>query len=300
VTLERAVPVLAVLDFLNLSGDPSTDWLGTGLAETITADLGRLKAVRVIQRERVQQELRSLTDNQNLTLIATHLNVRWLVTGSYQRSGDRIRITPRLLEPASGEVAVTEKIDGAWSDIFDLQDRVVAELMRALNREMDVSTRERIAEPETLRLEVYEQYAEGRKSFAMLSKDSLESARRHFERAIELDSNYGVAYAALGQTYAMRWIHRNDPDDLTRASGCLERALELDPELGEPYGTLCYVYTRQNKLEQAIEAGKKAIQHSPDAYMPHYYLGAANWVAGHELSDAFLQRAVETSWTPFR
>ena len=77
------------------------------------------------------------------------------------------------------------------------------------------------------------------------------------------------------------------------ASGCLERALELDPELGEPYGTLCYVYTRQNKLEQAIEAGKKAIQHSPDAYMPHYYLGAANWVAGHELSDAFLQRAVE-------
>ena len=171
VALERAVPVLAVLDFLNLSDDPSTNWLGTGLAETIAADLGRLSAVRVIPRERVQQELRNLTEKHSLTLIATHLNVRWLVTGSYQRSDDRIRITPRLLEPASGEVAVTGKIDGAWDDIFGLQDRVVAELMRALKVEMDASTRERVAAPETLRLEAYKQYAQGRKSFAMLGKD---------------------------------------------------------------------------------------------------------------------------------
>ena len=293
VVLERAMPVLAVLDFGNLSGDPATDWLGTGLAETITADLRRLNTVRVVSRERVQQELRTLTDKQNLAVIATHLNVRWLVTGSYQRSGDRIRITPRLLEPATGDVAVTGKIDGAWDDIFDLQDRVVIELMRALEVEMDASARERIAAPETLRLEAYEQYAQGRNRFSMLGKDSLESARRHFERAIELDSNYGVAYSALGHTYAMRWIHRNDPDDLTRASGCLERALELDPELGEPYGTLCYVYARQNKLEEAIQAGTEAVQRNPDAYMSHYFLGAADWIAGHELSDVFLQRAVD-------
>jgi TolB-like protein/tRNA A-37 threonylcarbamoyl transferase component Bud32 len=293
VMLERAMPVIAVLDFRNLSGDPATDWLGTGLAETVTTDLRRQNAVRVVSRERVQQELRRLANNKDMGAIAGHLNARWLVTGSYQRSGDRVRITPNLLEPATGDVAVTRKIDGAWDDIFDLQDQVVNELMRALKVELDSSARERIAAPETLRLEAYEQYAQGRKNFSMLGKDSLESARRHFEMAIELDSDYAVAYSALGQTYAMRWIHRNDPDDLTRASGCLERALELDPELGEPYATLCYVYTRQNKLEEAIQAGTKAIQRSPDAYMSHYFLGFASWIAGHEISDTFFQCAVE-------
>jgi TolB-like protein len=293
VVLERAMPVVAVLDFVNLSGDPAMDWLATGLAETITADLRKLNAVRVVSRERVQQELRLRTDKTDLPVLATQLNVRWLVTGSYQRSGDRIRITPQLLEPASGNAAVTGKIDGAWSDIFDLQDRVVSELMRALEVEMDSSTRERIAAPETLRLEAYEQYAQGRKSLSLLGKDSLEKARRHFERAIELDSDYAVAYSALGNTYAMRWIHRNDPDDLTRASGCLERAIELDAELGEPYGILCYVYVRQNKLEEAIHAGLKAVRHNPDVPMSHYFLGFANWIASHEMSDTFLQPAVE-------
>lgn len=293
VVLERAMPVIAVLDFANLSGDPATDWLATGLAETITADLRKLNAVRVVSRERVQQELRGLVDNKDLAALALQLNVRWLVTGSYQRSGDRIRITPRLLEPASGDIATTGKIDGAWDDIFDLQDRVVSELMRALEVEMDSSARHRIAAPETLRLEAYEQYAQGLKSFSRLGKDSLETARRHYERAIELDPDYAAAYCALGQTYAMRWIHRNDPDDLTRASGCLERALELDPESGGPYGILCYVYARQNKLEEALQAGRKAVRHNPDLFMAHYFLGFVTWVMGQEISDTYLQASVE-------
>lgn len=292
IALERAKPVIAVLDFENLSGDPATDWLGTGLAETITNDLRRLKAVQVVSRERVQRELSQGADHNDTSATASRLNARWLVTGSYQRAGNRIRIMPKLLEPASGETAATEKIDGAWDDIFELQDRVVSEIMRALEIEMDASARQRIAAPETLRLEAYEEYVEGRKGLWMFGKQDLEKARRHFERAIELDGDYAVAYCALGQTYAMRWIHRNDPDDLTRASGCLERALELDAEVGEPYGILCYVYGRQNKIEEAIQAGLKAIRHNPDSSMSHYFLGFASWMAGHEISDSYLQRAV--------
>ena len=114
VPIEPAMPVVGVLDFENLSGDAAVDWLGTGLAETITADLKRLKTVQVVSRERVQQELRRLGGNPDLTALGAQMNARWLVSGSYQRSGNRIRITPRLLEPATGEVAATGKIDGAW------------------------------------------------------------------------------------------------------------------------------------------------------------------------------------------
>jgi len=292
-TPEPAMPVVGVLDFENLSGDSAVDWLGTGLAETITADLRRLKAVQVVSRERVQQELRRLGGSGDLTALGAQMNARWLVSGSYQRSGNRIRITPRLIEPATGEVAATGKIDGGWDDIFDLQDRVVGELARALQLETKSSGPQRIAAPEALRVEAYEQYAYGRKSFFTLGKDSLEQARRHFERAIELDPSYAMAYSALGQTFAMRWIHRTDPDDLSRASGLLQRALELDPEFGEPHAWLCYVYMRQSKLERAIQAGAKGVENNPDLYTSHYFLGAACWLAGYELSDAFLQQGVK-------
>jgi serine/threonine protein kinase len=291
--IERAAPVIAVLDFENLSGDSATDWLGTGISETISADLRKLETAQVVSRDRVQVELRSAGDSKDMAALGTRLKVRWLVTGSYQRSGDRIRITPKLLEPVTGEVTIIGKVDGAWDEIFDLQDAVVREIIQALELEMDSSARKRIAAPETLQLEAYEQYAEGMKKLQLLGKDSLESARGHFERAIDLDADYAVAYSALGQTYAMRWIHRNDPDDLSRASGCLERALELDSEMGEPYGTLCYVYLRQNKLEKAIDAGLKAVRRNPDAYLAHYYLAAASWAAGTEISDSYLQQAIE-------
>lgn len=295
--IERAAPVIAVLDFENLAGDSATDWLGTGIAETISADLRKLKTAQVVSRDRVQLELRRAGDSKDMAALGTRLNARWLVTGSYQRAGDRIRITPKLLEPVTGEVAMVGKVDGAWDEIFDLQDAVVREIIQALELEMDLSARKRIAAPEALKLEAYEQYAEGLKKLRLLGKDSLESARGHFERAIELDADYAVAYSALGQTYAMRWIHRNDPDDLSRASGCLERALELDSEMGEPYGTLCYVYFRQNKLQKAIDAGLKAVHRNPDAYLPHYYLGAASWAASMEISDSYrdsyLQQAIE-------
>lgn len=285
--------MIAVLDFENLSGDAATDWLGTGIAETISADLRKLETAQVVSRDRVQMELRRTGDSKDMVVLATRLRVRWLVTGSYQRSGDRIRITPKLLEPVTGEVLLVGKVDGAWDEIFNLQDAVVGEIIQALELEMDSGARKRIAAPETLRLEVYEQYGEGLKKLQLFGKDSLESARVHFERAIDLDPDYAVAYSALGQTYAMRWIHRNDPDDLPRASGCLERALELDAEMGEPYGTLCYVYVRQNKLEKAIEAGVKGVRCNPDAYLAHYFLGAASWSASTEVSASYLQQAIE-------
>ena len=290
--IERAAPVIAVFDFDNLSGDSATEWLGTGIAETICADLRKLGKVQVVSRDRVQMELHRSGDNKDMTVLGTHLNARWLVMGSYQRAGDRIRITPKLLEPVSGEAITVGKIDGAWNEIFDLQDRVVSEIIRTLELEIDSGARQRIAAPETLRLEAYEQYVQGLKNYQVLGKDSIEASRKHYERAIELDPDYAVAYSGLGQAYAMRWIYRNDPDDLARAAGCLERALELDPEMGAPFGILCYVYSRQNKLEKAMDAGVRAVHHDPDAYLPHYYLGAAYWMASQGISS-YLQNAVD-------
>jgi len=269
-----AMPVLAVLDFQNTSDDASVNWLGTGLAETLTSDLKRLKLVRVITRERLQEAVRrhAASGQAGLVALGREVGARWLVLGSFQRAGGRLRILPRVLEVSTGDETPIAKADGSWEEVFELQDRVVAGVMSALEVKVDSSAMDRIAAPETMHLEAYEQYSQGRQHFYQLGKDSLERARQHLERAVALDPNYALAYAALGATHAMRFIHRTDPADLDSAARYCERALELDPELGEPYPWLTYAYVRQGKVQQGIRTGILGVQRQPDLVLSHYFL----------------------------
>ena len=184
----QAAPVLAVLDFQNITNDRGVDWLGTGLAETLTSDLKRLKLVRVVSRERIQEAAQRYrlagSGPSQLIELGKELGARWLVLGSYQRAGEHLRILPRVIEVATGEEVATAKVDGGWEDVFALQDRVVANVMNALEVKIDSSAMERIAPPETLHLEAYEQYSQGRQQFHQLGKESLERARQHLERAV--------------------------------------------------------------------------------------------------------------------
>jgi len=279
----QAAPVLAVLNFQNITDDRGADWLGTGLAETLTTDLKRLKLVRVVNRARVQEAARRHhfpdAGHSQLIELGKELDARWLVLGSYQRAGERLRILPRVIEVATGDEVATAKIDGSWEEVFALQDRVVTDVMAALEVKVDSSAMERIAPPETLHLEAYEEYAQGRQQFHAIGKESLERARQHLERAVVLDPNYALAYAALGATHAMRYIHRTDPADLDYAARYSERAIELDHEIGEPYTWLSYAYMRQGKIEQSLRAGRKGVERQPDLVLAHYFLGAAYMVA---------------------
>jgi len=289
----QALPVLAVLDFQNVSDDRDADWLGTGLAETLTADLKQLKLVSVISRDRVQEAARRHrfpdAGHSQLIELGKELGARWLVVGSYQRAGWRLRILPRVIEVATGEEAASAKIDGSWEDVFALQDRVAAEVMAGLEVKIDSSAMERIAAPETLQLEAYEQYAQGRQEFYQFGKESFERARQHFERAVALDPRYALAHAALGATHAMRYIHRTDPADLDCSARYSERAIELDPELGEPYPWLTYAYMRQGKVDQSIRTGHKGVEKQPDLVLSHYFLGAA--YLAHSERDAVSYQA---------
>jgi len=299
-------PLVGVLDFQNVSGDPSVDWLGTGLAETLTADLNKLKQVRVVSRERIQGAFRRGADSSHLAEIGRRLGARWLIHGSFQRAGNRLRITPQVLDISTDEVVASTKVDGNFDDIFELQDRVVRDLMAVLEVDLNTSTLRNIALPETRLLDAYEAYALGRKKAYELSKESLELARQYFERAVALDPNYAVAFSALGGVYAMRFIHRTDPEDLANAVTHLERALELDKELGEPYPWLCYIYARQGKLELAETMGRRGTQLQGDIVRSYYLLGVTYLIIAETDSHAVPKAiscfekaiAIDTRWEP--
>lgn len=305
----QVMPVLAVLDFQNTSDDPSVNWLGTGLAETLTSDLKRLKLVKVVTRERLQEAARrhAASGQSGLVALGREIGARWLVLGSFQRAGGRLRILPRVLEVSTGEETSIAKADGTWEEVFELQDRVVAGVMSALEVKVDSSAMERIAAPDTIHLEAYEEYAQGRQDFYQIGKDSLERARQHLERAVALDPNYALAYAALGATHAMRFIHRTDPTDLDSAARYCERALELDPELGEPYPWLTYAYVRQGKVQEGIRTGIRGVERQPDLVLSHYFLSVGYMVEteqGHSESYSCAARSllnaafVDARWAP--
>ena len=126
---------VAVLPFTNISGDPTDDWLGEGIAETVVADLESSGEFTVVARERVSPSVRSWEgrgepslDDAAARTFGRELGSRWVVTGGYQRVGDQLRITARLVDIRSGTVARTATVDGVFDEIFDLQDRVASEL----------------------------------------------------------------------------------------------------------------------------------------------------------------------------
>ena len=128
-----AVDSVAVTPFANISGDQRDDWLGHGIAETIAADLETRETFAVVASERVADALRGGPGDGEDALAASlgrALGARWVVAGGYQRVGDRLRITARLVDARSGDIAATARVDGTFADIFDLQDRIAGELTR--------------------------------------------------------------------------------------------------------------------------------------------------------------------------
>ena len=122
---------VAVIPFTNISGREADDWIGDGIAETVTADLESQARFVVITRERVQTAsagLGAALDDTGVMALGRELGARWVVTGGYQRIGDQLRITARLVDTGDGSIARTLKADGTLGEIFDLQDQIAREL----------------------------------------------------------------------------------------------------------------------------------------------------------------------------
>ena len=125
---------VAVIPFTNISRDEGDDWLGHGIAETVAADLETRDAFAVVALERVAAAMgggAASRDDTSAAALGRELGSRWVVAGGYQRIGDRLRITARLVDTLSGALAATARVDGSFADIFDLQDRIAGELTRS-------------------------------------------------------------------------------------------------------------------------------------------------------------------------
>jgi serine/threonine protein kinase/tetratricopeptide (TPR) repeat protein len=309
---DTAPPTLAIIEFKNIGGSAELDWLGTGIAETLSADLAKVRSVRIASRSRVVQSLRRLgsPDKGAATAIelGRDLGARWIVTGGYQQIGERVRVTVTLIHTGTGDALAAEKIDGRWDDLFDVQDRVAAAVLKSLTLQFGTTDRQKILPPETRDIAAYEHYVRGRQQMYEMQGKSLQVAIVEFGEAVRLDPDYALAYSGLGTAHALQFIRTTNPEDIQRASAYLERAIELDPELGEPYPWLANIRVRKNDPGGSFAAGQKGIELQPDLSVAHYFFGALFYMlpefepgglrkeAAHLVEAVRLDRRLHATW----
>ncbi len=213
----------------------------------------------------------------SLVQIAAALGAQLLVVGSVQRSQQKVRITSRIVDVASGEALADAKVDGAFDDIFDLQDEVVRQLTRELALPAgNESSRD------TASLHAFQAFTEGWLALESLEVERMDEAVRDFERAVTADPRYARAYAGLASAELARFESTradNEPDQalLDRAVGHAQDATRLDETLAEAHATLALVLVSAGKTDAAGAAGRRAVALEPGNWRHWFRLGYATW-----------------------
>jgi serine/threonine-protein kinase len=282
---------IAVLELENLSGREGDGWVGTGVAESVATDLARIPGLTVFGRERVRAAAVGASEGgrpSDPSAIGQKLGCRWVVSGSFQKAGEALRVFWRLVEVSTGSVLASERSDGKVDEIFAIEDRIAAGVAAALQVSAPVVSG---VEPE---LPAYEFYARGREAFDRLGKGSLEQAHELFEKAIATEPSYAPALTGLAAVHAMKFTFTTNPAELEAAADFARRAIDADSRLGEPHIWLGYSLFRQGRLSEAIEEEILAERLDPANHFAPYFRGCALTAAVRkEEALAAFQRTIE-------
>ena len=286
--VERSV---AVMTFANITREPADDWIGTGIAETVSSDLKNIHGLTIIGRARVYDALRNLSSGAHLDEslaidIGRRLGATWVVVGGYQRIGELVRITANFVDVGTGAVRRTVKVDGRIGDIFSLQDKIVFELSQGLNLALRGTEIAGIERRETKSVEAYESYARGMMNLRLASRDSMERAIAAFEEAIRHDGEYAMAWAALGGAYSLKGSFLSIEDLVRKGMDMERRAIELDPDLPDAYVWLGAALLNLGQVDEAIAAINDGIRVDPENGQAYQSLGRAYWVGKGDFASA--------------
>jgi TolB-like protein len=281
-------PSLAVLPFSNLSGDPEQEYFSDGLTEDLITDLSRIAGLSVIARNSTFiYKGRAVRVEE----VGRELGVSHVLEGSVRRSGDRVRINAQLIDATNGTHLWAERYDRSLDDIFDLQDDVALSIVAALRVRLTDVEEQRLGRPLTGNLEAYDLYLQGLALSQQMGREGRLEAQSLLERAIELDPEFGPAYAALSGVWVGAWLGHWTRDERTpeRAAALADRALQLDDSHVPSLVWAVNAYELQGRNEDALAMAQRAVALGPGS-------AAAHMVLARSLSSAGRQRDAEREY----
>jgi adenylate cyclase len=272
---------IAVLPFSNISGDKEQDYFADGMTEDLITDLSKIKSLLVVSRASTANYSGKEYDVRE---IGKSLNVHYVIEGSVRKAGDQIRINAQLVDTSTGGHVWAERYDGNLTDIFGLQDRVLAKIMGSLSLELSEKERQRLAARGTDSVAAHNLYLKGRYEESRFSRDGYEKAKRYYEQALAIDPNYPLPYTGIANILELSTRNGWSDDiraDLQKAVDLAEKAAKLDPQNPQVYWSLGRATARlrtPESLKEGIEALRKAIDLDPGfadayAYLTVLYVG---------------------------
>jgi TolB-like protein len=287
---------IVVLPFTNLSGDPEQDYFVDGVTESLTTDLSRIRGSFVIGRHTAFTYKGKAVD---LKQIGRDLNVRYVLEGSVQRGGNRLRVNVQLIDAETGNHLWAERFDKPVADLFDMQDEIVSRLANTLNTQL-LAAEARRAE-NTLHPDAMDLYFLGRASFNKgQTLENLTQARSYFERALVLDP--GNIEALLGSALIDISIGGGYLTDDNRAAGFAAaeavstKALSLAPDNAMAHMVLGIVHILSNRAAQGISECEQALALDRNLADAHACIGWAKYLLGRGVeTEAHIHEALRLS-----
>ena len=258
---------LAILCFRNLSNDPAASFYEFSLADAVITELARVRSLVVRPSSVIARYQGQQRDPRE---IGEELGVSAVLTAGFIHAGERFRVTAQLIDVASGELLWSDRIDTAASDIIVIQDTIAQRIVEGLRVELSPAEQSDIAKATTQNPAAYEQYLRGRDLFGRfifrtLSREDCDAAIAHFERAIQLDPNFALAYDGIGACYVNRVFKGfGGSEDYERAEEAFHKALAIDPNIFEARMLMVFVYLWRGKKQKAWEEVNRTRKEAPN------------------------------------
>ncbi len=268
---------VAILPFKNLSNDKEMGFYEFSLADAVITELAHVRSLvvrpsSVIVKFQGERQVDPLEAGRQLSVDA-------ILTASFLRAGERIRVTAQLLDVKSGEILWSDRIGADASDIIGVQDAIVQHIVEGLRLELSPDEQVELAKAATTVAAASEEYLRGRDCmgrfiYHTIAREDVDAAIVHFERAVELDPNFALAYSALGGCYVNRVLKTlGEAGDYEKAEAAFSKALALDPKLLEARLHMVFIYLARNEKQKAREGAEQLRSEFPNDVGVHFVRG---------------------------
>ena len=269
---------LAVLPLKPLGGSNSSNddsYLGPGLADALITRLSNVHQIAVRPTSAV---LKYSSPQSDLAAVAREQQVDAVLDGSYQRAGDRLRVTVQLVRASDGGTLWAETFDEKLTDLFSVQDAIASRVTTALKLRLTNQEAQQIAKKQTSNSQADQLYMRGRYNWGRRTPESVVKALEYLNQAVQLDPEYALAYAALADAYAVQPEYANAPlhESMSAARNAAMKALAIDPALAEAYVALAYVKYGEWDWQGIEDEYRRGLELNP------------NYATGHQWYSEYL------------
>ena len=280
---------IAVLPFVNMSGDAENEYFSDGISEGILNLMVKLPQLRVASRT---SSFMFKGKEVSIPTIAAELGVDTVLEGSVRRADDRVRITAQLIDVKSDSHLWSETYDREMKDVFAIQDDIAHSITDALEMTLSPKERRAIQSVATSNARAYDFYLRGRSYMYTMTLHDFENAIRMFQQAIDLDAKYALAYAGIADAYSHMHLYAAfSRQNAEKAKEASEKAIALDPDSSEAHASHGLALRINGEYAEAERELEKAIEINPNLFEAYFYFGVVHTSQGEfeKAADMYLK-----------